>query len=126
MTTPWAEIERIINEANDYNSTAEAAVKAAVLAFNYAADNRGLTGFQGSWAALKAYAEIMHYDCPIAMFKADDLLYPQYDLPARLAKWMEECKPWLAEQAREKLDSKTFAVPHVEAHWRKLAADGTE
>ena len=111
-------------DESGYNASAEAMWRAALAAFNFVASEVGATGFQASWAALKFYAEAMRYDCPISVFKADDALYPQYDLPARLATWLEECRPWLREQAVAKLNGQDmeFVAPAVEAHWHKLAA----
>lgn len=118
------DLDAIVEGPHDYSSSAEAVVDATVAAFNYAADKLRLTGFQAGWAALTAYCKVMGNDCPVIVFKADDLLYPQYDLPARLAKWIEECGPWLAEQAAERLTDPGHAVPWVVAHWRTLAAAG--
>ena len=56
------------------------------------------------------------------LIKAEDALYPQYDLPGKLTEAMEEWKPWLKEQAQKKLDAKDeFVHPSVAAHWKKLA-----
>lgn len=117
------DLDAICEGPHDYSTSAEAMVTAMVTAGNYVASRLGLTGFQASWAALNAYAKIMDYDCPIIVFKADDLLYPQYDLPGRLADWMHECKPWLAAQARQKLAGDTASVVEpVMRRWKKLAA----
>lgn len=119
---PWAEIDRLLDEAAGYEGTANAALEAVMKTFSYAASRCGLTGFQAGWVMLHAYARTMGVDGPLAVFKGQDLLYPQYDLPRRLERWMAECEPWLAEQAQKKLDEdRGYAVEAVRSHWRRLA-----
>lgn len=124
--TPWAEIDAQIEAANDYNTTAEAVRDAAVKAFEYAARRCGLTGFQAGWAALSFYGQVMHFDGPFTVFRGEDLLYPQYDLRARLREWIDsdEMRSWLADEADKLLaDGSRHAAAHVAAHWRRLSAD---
>ena len=107
-----------------YQQSADAMRKAAVAAFNWAASVVGPTGFQASWAALRAYAEMMHIDCPFMVIRIEDALYPRYNLPGRLAEFIEENRGWLAEQAKAKLaENREFSAhPRVVEHWRKLAS----
>lgn len=117
-------IDAKLAESHDYNSSAEAVRDVMVAAFDLMADALGLTGFQASWAALQGYAAAMHYDCPLIVLKAEDMLYPQYDLPGRLAEWMDECGPWLTEHAQALLDERKddgFVVDRVREHWRTIA-----
>jgi hypothetical protein len=128
MPEPWTDIQAQIEDADSYETTAEAAKDAAVKAFNYAASQCGLTGFQASWAALRFYGEVMGIKGPFAVFKAEDLLYPQYDLPGRFAEWMssDEMRTWLADEAQKKIDESPGAIASVVAHWVNLIADRPE
>src|SRR4051812_18939804 len=45
-----------------YNDSANAVRDVTVAAFNLMAHELGITGFQASWAALNAYAMVMHID----------------------------------------------------------------
>lgn len=106
-----------------YSQSADAMWKAAALAFNFAASQVGATGFQASWAALRFYAEVMHVECPFMLIKAEDALYPQYDLLGSVATWLGEQEQWLSEQAAAKLaQPHDHAVRPVVEHWQRLAA----
>jgi hypothetical protein len=122
-----------------YEKSADAMWQAAVAAFNYTARKVGATGFQASWAALRFYGVAMHVDGPFMIVQVHDALYPQYDVPGKVAGFLEEQRGWLAEQAREKLakyearptltytddDGQEHTAPtvhpNVVAHWRRLA-----
>lgn len=109
--------------ASGYEASADAMWKAAAAAFNLVAREVGATGFQASWSALKFYGEVMHIECPFSVFRIEDALYPQYDLPGRLASLLEEHRGWLRDEARKKLAGDLEHVAEaVERHWRKLAA----
>lgn len=126
-----------------YNQSAGAMWKAALMAFNYVAREVGATGFQASWAALRFYGEAMSVDGPFTIMQVHDALYPQYDLPGRLQRFLDEQAGWLAEQAAEKLaeyeakptltytddDGNEITAPtvhpHVVEHWRRLAGART-
>lgn len=142
-TTP-AELADVINSfvalADDYDSVADAMWRAALAAFDYAARGVGATGFQASWAALRFYREAERIDGPFLVVRLHDALFPQQDLPGRLAGFIEENRDWLREQATKKLakyetqPSSTYtdangnevttptAAAFVVEHWRKLAA----
>lgn len=112
-----------------YQQSADAMWKAALEAFNWAADVVGATGFQASWAALRFYGEAMHVDGPFAISKLSDALYPQYDLPGRIAEFIAENREWLATKAKKKLvehASDEYVHPNVRAHWERLARDGAQ
>lgn len=65
----------------------------------------------------------------IAIFKAEDLLYPQYDLYEKLDKFILESKPWAKKEAVKLLEQKKTdsypAHPDVVARWEELANDPT-
>lgn len=124
--------------AGGYEASADAMWKAAAATFHYVAREVGATGYQASWAALKFHAEVMHIDGPFMIMRAEDALFPQYDLPGRVDKFLAENQRWLAEQAKEKLEkwqaspttdwtdedgiehSTPSAAPAVVEHWRRL------
>lgn len=121
-----------------YSTAADAMWKVALVAFNYAADQVGPTGFQASWAALKFYGEALSIEGPFMVVQVHDALYPQYDVLGRVARFLGEQQEWLAEQAAEKLaqyeakptltytddDGNEVTAPNVHpdvvAHWRRL------
>jgi hypothetical protein len=60
---------------------------------------------------------------PFIVLDASQALFPQYNLPQKLAEFLEECKPWLSEQASKKLaEQPEHAHPNVIAHWQSLVA----
>lgn len=107
-----------------YSRSAEAMSKAALAAFNYVAHKVGATGFQASWAELDFLRRSRGLKGPFALLDANDLLYPQYDLRAKVDRYLEEWLPWAADQAREQLadETRTLVATSVEEHWRALAA----
>lgn len=136
-------IESKTGGQHDYNTSAEALHDIAVAAFNYAAGALGNSGFQAGYAALKFVGTVNGIDGPYGLLKAENMLYPQYEpVTVKAAKMAEEWKPWLAEQAREKLaehpevtyrtvtddDGKNPVEmpnvhPNVHRHWQRLAAE---
>ena len=136
-----AELAYLASKEHDYNSSAEAIWQAALAAFNFMANQVGATGFQASWAALRFYGQAMHIDGPFLVLRAEDALYPQYDLPGRLQQFLDEARDWLADEARKSLaeyeaepelsytddDGTTHTMPAVAPrvleHWRKLITD---
>ena len=98
----------------------------AVLAFNYASNIAGASGFQASIAALEAYGSILGIE-NFGVFQMDDMLYPQYDLRAKLEDWIKEATPRIQEEARKKLAELTpesLAVKEVVSYWKYLAEGG--
>lgn len=117
-------IDNIISAEHDYNTSAEAATDAAVAAFNYVSSELGLTGFQAGWAGMQFIKRTKAIEGPFMIIKIEDALYPQYDIKQRVQDYLEECKPWLKEQAQKKLDeldlNDTISLM-VWEHWEKLA-----
>lgn len=106
---------------DSYSKCIEAMWQAGYLATEYVAKKLGVTGMQGSLAMLMLYGASMHINGPFIVLKAEDALYPQYDLHARLTDFLDDAGPWLAEQARECLNTRSdHAVPAVRAHWQAL------
>lgn len=117
-------IASLVDRGHDYGTCCYALSLAASAAFNYVAHQLGVTGFQASCADLDFIRRNRSINGPFMLLKAEDALYPQYDLPGKLAEAMEEWKPWLKEQAEKNLASKDQAHPNVIAHWEKLAKKG--
>jgi hypothetical protein len=94
---------------------------AAVAAFNYVARELGTTGFQSSCADLDIIRRTRHIDGPFMLIKAEDALYPQYDLHGKLTETIVSWHPWLADEAKKKLANGDKAAPTVKDHWEKLS-----
>jgi hypothetical protein len=122
-------IDNLTGRKHDYGTCVYAMSLAAVAAFNYVAHKLGVTGFQASCADLDILRRTRGMKGPFMLLKAQDMLYPQYDLPRQLFEAMEEWKPWVAEQAAKQLaeygdDSRVY--PDVLAHWKRLASEQTK
>lgn len=115
-------IKCLVDRKHDYDTCVYAMSMAAVAAFNYVARQLGVTGFQASCADMDILSRTRRIKV-FSIINGEDALYPQYDLHAKLDKFLEDIKPWLKEQAIEKLaKEKDFAHNAVIAHWEKLAS----
>jgi hypothetical protein len=115
-------IRDAISKGTDYDGSAEALATCAVAAFRYAAEAVGASNFQGEWAALKAYGEELSIKGPFGVLRAEELVYPQYDLRRKTEDLIKKWTPWAIEQARKRLAGDlTLVVPTVIAHWHALA-----
>lgn len=128
-SAPWPEtveelstyVSSLVDRGHDYGTCVYAMSLAATAAFHFVAGKLGCTGFQASCADLDVLRRLRSIDGSFLILKAEDMVYPQYDLQARLAKFMEESRPWVAEQAKKNLAEVKHAHPDVISHWRKLA-----
>jgi hypothetical protein len=109
-----------------YDRGPEIMWRCALATFDYVAHAIGATGFQASWADLQFIKHSRHYDGPFAVIDGRDMLYPQYDILAKVRGYLEEWQPWAAEEARHKLDERDAATVsrRVVQHWKKLAQEG--
>lgn len=116
-------IETLQGHEHDYGTCVYAMSMAATAAFNYMASALGVTGFQASCADLDIIRRTRHMEGPFILLKAEDMVYPQYDLHKKLDEFMIESAPWVKEQASIKLrdTNKEFTHPDVIAHWESLA-----
>lgn len=114
-------IESLVNIQHDYGTCVYAMSMAAEAAFNYVAHQVGASGFQSSCADMDFIRRTRHMDGPFMLIDGANALYPQYDLQERLAKAMEDWKPWLKEEAIKKIAEQSTVHPHVLEHWKKLA-----
>ena len=113
-------IDSLTERSHDYGTCVYALSLGALAAFNYVAHKLGVTGFQSSCADLDFLRRNRSLKGPFILLKAEDALYPQYDLREKLDEALNEWKPWLAEEAEKLLASGT-AHPAVLAHWKNLA-----
>lgn len=116
-------VASLVRREHDYGTCVYAMSMAAVAAFNYVANELGVTGFQASCADMDILRRTRNLEGPAILMNGADLLYPQYDLPQKLSDWIRNCSPWLAEHAQKKLTDSPYAHPDVIAHWRKLTSE---
>lgn len=119
-----------VTRDHDYNTSAEAMVDPTVAAFNAVAYELGCTGFQASWAALRAYTGIVSIDGPIIVLRAEEALYPQYDLHAKLDEFLndDDVQEWLRDKAAGYLADKDdqYTHPAVKQRWLDIVAGAAE
>ena len=115
-------VRSLVEREHDYGTCVYAMSLAATAAFNHVASKLGVTGFQASCADLDVLRRTRDMDGPFIILKAEDMLYPQYDVPGKLREAMASWQGWLAEQAALKMKDAKTAHPEVAAHWEKLAA----
>lgn len=115
-------IRSLTNREHDYGTCVYAMSMAATAAFNYVAGKLGASGFQASCADMDIIRRTRHMDCPFMLVRGEDALYPQYDVPGKVAEFLNYIRPWLAEKAAANLEKDAkHASPNVVAHWRALA-----
>jgi hypothetical protein len=119
-------IESLTKRNHDYGTCVYSVSMASVATFNYMAGVLGITGFQSGCADFDILRRTRHLKGPFMLIKGEDALYPQYDIPARVEKALDEWKPWLKEEAVKKLAESGIAHPDVVAHWEKLASAEVE
>ena len=128
---PWPDTLEALNEyitslverKHDYGTCVYAMSLAATAAFYHVSSKLGVTGFQASCADLDFLRRTRSMDGPFIILKAEDMLYPQYDLPEKLREAMESWKEWAAKECAKKLEeSGKQAHPDVKAHWERLAS----
>ena len=105
---------------DDYGTSVYAMSMSAVAAMHYASLIVGATGFQASCADLDIVRRTRSLQCPFAIIKADDMLYPQYDIKKEVDRLLMEWRPWAKEQAQAKIDKNGTAAVEVVRHWLKL------
>jgi hypothetical protein len=128
--SPWPHTEKqlteyirsLVDRDHDYGTCCYALSLAAVAAFQYVCHKLGVTGFQSSCADLDFIRRTRSLKGPFILLKAEDLMYPQYDLFEKLQDAINEWQPWVKEQAAQKLAGHDGMLhPNVLAHWKRLA-----
>lgn len=115
-------IAHLLDRPHDYGTCVYAMSLAATAAFNHVATVLGVTGFQASCADLDILKRTRGLKHGFLILDADNLLYPQYDIPGKVADWVEKTRPTLADEARRLLKDSATASPDVIERWRELAA----
>lgn len=117
-------INELVDREHDYGTCVYAMSMAATAAFNYVAGALGVTGFQASCADLDIIRRTRHIEGPFGIIDGADLLYPQYDLHAKLDEMIQKWMPWAKEEAIKmlaKMSKEGIAADSVVAHWKKLS-----
>lgn len=120
-------IAGLIGMQHDYGTCVYAMSMAAVAAFNFVANDLGVTGFQASCADLDIIRRVRRLEGPFMLVDASKAMYPQHDLIGDVQKFLESTKPWLATEAHKRLienpetQDPDFVHPDVRAHWKALA-----
>jgi hypothetical protein len=116
-------VESVTNRQHDYGTCVYAMSMAATAAFYYVAHQLGVTEFQSSCADMDILRRTRSLKGPWMILKAEDALYPQYDLREKLSGMLDssETRQWLRDEARKKLIESPTAHPDVIAHWKRLA-----
>jgi hypothetical protein len=116
-------ISSVVDRKHDYGTCCYAMSLAATATFNHIASKLGCTGFQASMADLDILRRTRLMDCPFMILKAEDMLYPQYDLHQKLQEAMDGWKDWAKEKAVQKLEQTPESHPEVKRRWTELAAN---
>lgn len=114
-------IQSLLDIKHDYGTCVYAMSMSAVATFNYVGSKLGVTGFQASCADLDILRRTRHLDGPFIILKAEDMLYPQYDLEQKLQEAIQGWRGWAAKQAAEMLEDNDGACKEVIEHWKYLA-----
>ena len=116
-------INSLVNRDHDYGTCVYAMSLAAAAAFNYVSHQLGVTGFQASCADLDFLRRTRGMKGPFIILKAEDAVYPQYDLRQKLEKFLFENREWVRDQARKNIaEDRGYPVSQgVMDHWEKLA-----
>ena len=120
-------IASLTEREHDYGTCCYAMSLAATAAFNYVASKLGVTGFQASCADLDVLRRTRNLKGPFLLIDGANMLYPQYDLHARLQEAMTQWREWASEEAGKLLDQERegYVHPNVWAHWERLAGRGS-
>jgi hypothetical protein len=119
------QIQEIVSKSYSYEDAPNALAEAALLAFNFVASELGVSGYQASYADMVFLSKSRLIKGPFAIVKAEDMLYPQYDILKDVQKHLDTWSSWVAEEATRRLKgsanlySPSFTVID---HWKKLAA----
>ena len=113
-------IYRLTSRQHDYGTCVYAMSMAAEAAFNYVAGVLGVTGFQASCADLDFIRRTRSMDCPFALVKGEDMLYPQYNILRNVSKMLGEWSDWAGKEAAKKIKKCNGPHPDVLRHWQEL------
>lgn len=107
----------------DYGMAVYIASLSAVATLNYLGKTKGMTDFQLSCTDLDILRRMRGLDCPFMIIKADDMLYPQYDIAGYVSEALDKWRPWAAKEATELLmGDRSHTHPDVLKRWTELAS----
>ena len=108
---------------DDYGTAVYAMSLSAVAAMRFASFIVGATGFQASVADLDIIRRSRSLKCPFAIIKAQDMLFPQYNIRMDVERLLKAWEPWAKEEAKKKLEKDNeIAAVGVIKHWQALVA----
>jgi len=131
LKMPWPDnqdefdqlFKALATRSHDYGTCVYAMSIVAEAAFNLMAKQLGCTGFQSGCADMDILRRTRGLEGPFAIINANDMVFPQYDIRGKVDTYLDEWKPWAAEQAKKKLaESPEYVHPDVKKHWEALAA----
>lgn len=115
------DIENYCNNSTSYDSAAENTAKAIYEVAEFMANKVGLTGFQASYAMIKALQKFNYGSnkCGIRVLDMDEMLYSQYEYKFRTISR----KTWdtIRAEAEHLLKTTEDAHPAVIEHWQFIA-----
>jgi hypothetical protein len=119
-----AYIKSLTDMQHDYGTCVYAMSMAATATFFHVANVLGVTGFQASMADMDILKRTRNINGPYMLIKAEDMLYPQYNIPRRVVKTMNEWRKWAKQEAKCKLADSNSSLAHsaVRKRWKQLAA----
>lgn len=128
---PWPktieELNDYINELSkdggDYGKAVYCMSMAATAAFYYMSHVVGATGFQASCADLDIFRRTRSINGPFAIIAGEDMLYPQYNIQAKVSGYLSEWREWAAKEARKNLatNNKENVSEEVWKQWEMLS-----
>ena len=117
----WTEDQR-----TSYDLGPEVMWMAAIAAFDYAGHVVGASGFQADFAGMEFLRHTRGYKGPFGIINGEHMLYPQYDLRAKLDEWLHEWREWARDEAQKRLDEHEEQggpiSQRVLDHWKALAS----
>ena len=117
-------VKSLTDRPHDYGTCVYAMSLAATAAFQHVAHVLGVTGFQASCADLDIIRRTRGWEGPFILLKAEDMLYPQYDIPGKLVEALNEWRDWAAEEAKKKIaegPAEGVVAGPVRQRWHDLA-----
>jgi hypothetical protein len=131
MAVPWPKSKSELTEfidsleacKEDYGTCVYAMSMAAVATFYYMSHIVGASGFQASCADMDIIRRTRNFKGPFMLIDGNDMLYPQYDIIAKVFEVREGWREWAKEEAAKLLaTSNKLTSVNVINHWKNLAA----
>ncbi len=115
-------IDSLLALPADYGMAVYVASLSATATLNYVGKMAGMTGFQMSCVDLDIVRRTRALNCPFMIIKADDMLYPQYNIREQVSEALCKWRPWATKKATELLMGDRKGLhPAVLERWHELA-----